>query len=436
MGCMLAVCAAQAACCCCSSACSLCCACCPSSVSSIMTRLMYLFMLIVGILLASVFLIPDVKEALSTKTGIPFYDKSICDAASLGSKCEDLMGFQSVYRVWFSFAMFFLFMLIITLGVKSSRDCRAMWHNGFWLFKFLMLAGIMVGAFFIPEKPFTDVWMYFGIVGGVFFIFFQVLYLIDFAHSWTESWVKLADDNKCWYIGFIFSSLTMYALAAAGIIGMYIYFTTSGECILNKFIISINLIFCIIASIAALIPAVQAANPSSGILQSSLVSLYVIYLTFSALSAEPIDSTKSVYCSKNLSNVKGAGNTMIIVGIVLAVLTIFYVSFKQNGDGGSVTPITDEESPVQKVADDEEDGTQYDYWFFHLLCLLGSLYFMMVMTNWFKPESVDDGLVFSPNWPNVWVQIIASWVCLGFYIWSLFAPIIFPDREFSWVHRD
>lgn len=34
------------------------------------------------------------------------------------------------------------------------------------------------------------VWMYIGLIGGVLFIFIQVIYLIDVAHSWTESWYE------------------------------------------------------------------------------------------------------------------------------------------------------------------------------------------------------------------------------------------------------
>ena len=47
---------------------------------------------------------------------------------------------------------------------------------------------------------------------------------------------------------------------------------------------------------------------------------------------------------------------------------------------------TDEENqkPVQKVVDDEENGVTYSYSFFHFVYFLAVLYIMMIMTNWFQ----------------------------------------------------
>jgi hypothetical protein len=40
-------------------------------------------------------------------------------------------------------------------------------------------------------------------------------------------------------------------------------------------------------SAVSILPAVQERQPRSGLLQSSVVSLYVVYLTWSALSNQP-----------------------------------------------------------------------------------------------------------------------------------------------------
>ena len=63
---------------------------------------------------------------------------------------------------------------------------RAGLQNGFWGFKYLLIIGGMIGAFWIPDGVFGEVWMYFGMVGGFLFILIQLILIIDFAHSWAE----------------------------------------------------------------------------------------------------------------------------------------------------------------------------------------------------------------------------------------------------------
>ena len=67
----------------------------------------------------------------------------------------DCVGYMAVYRIEFGAVMFFLLMAIIMLGVKNSNDPRASIQNGFWGLKFLIMIGIIIGAFFIPTKDGT-----------------------------------------------------------------------------------------------------------------------------------------------------------------------------------------------------------------------------------------------------------------------------------------
>jgi len=70
---------------------------------------------------------------------------------------------------------------------------------------------------------------------------------------------------------------------------------------------------------------------------------------------------------------------------------------------------------------------------FQLLMVLASIYYSMLLTNWGKPSIMDttyDGF-FSNNYMSYWVQMSALWVSQTLYIFSLTAPLCFPNRDFG-----
>jgi len=94
----------------------------------------------------------------------------------------------------------------------------------------------------------------------------------------------------------------------------------------------------------------------------------------------------------------------------------------------------DEESS-SKEKEDSDEPVSYSYSYFHFTFFLAAMYLTMVITNWKLPTesqdsnhqttiSVDQGEI------SVWVKIIAGWLTLLIYIWTLVAPILFPDRVF------
>ena len=288
MGCGIGSLISSVACCCGSAACSLCCKACPSMKNSTSTRLAYAMMLLLGTVVSAIMLIPGLGESLKkilpgicSGIGVPLVinQEAMFD-------CTSVLGYVAVYRICFALACFYFLFMVIMIYVRSSKDPRAYLQNGFWFFKILALVGLVVGAFFIPrDGSFESVFMYFGIVGGFMFILVQLILIIDFVHSWNEKWVeKFEDGNKEYYYGLLICTGFFYVCALVVAVLGYIFYASHSGCGLHIFFITFNIILCIVATVVSLLPKVQEFNPTSGVLQSSFVTLYVMYLTWSAMS--------------------------------------------------------------------------------------------------------------------------------------------------------
>ncbi|XP_063867705.1 serine incorporator 1-like isoform X3 [Scylla paramamosain] len=473
MGAVLGVCsAAQLACCCGSAACSLCCAACPSCKNSTSSRIMYAVMMLLGTIVACIMLSPGLQTALEK---VPFCEgegakASITDAVTntVQLDCSGIVGYLAVYRLCFAMSLFFFVMALLMVGVKSSKDPRAAIQNGFWGIKYLILIGAIVGAFFIPHGQFGQVWMYFGMIGGFLFILIQLVLIIDFAHSWAEAWVDKYEEteSKGWYCALLSCTFFNYALAITAVVLFYVFYTTpikvtppqaiqTDSCSLHKFFISFNLILCVIVSIISVLPKIQDSQPRSGLLQASVITLYTMYLTWSAMTNAPdenckpnwdslIDNGQATPTDEPPKNHEPTFDGESIASLVIWFCCVLYSSIRtaSNSQASKLTMsdkvlLKDDSSGAgdpeagdgHHVWDNEEEGVAYSWSFFHIMFGLATLYVMMTLTNWFTPNSNLTTL--SSNMAAVWVKIVSSWICLALYTWTLVAPIILSNRTFD-----
>ncbi|XP_034560886.1 serine incorporator 2 [Notolabrus celidotus] len=434
--------------------------CCPSSYSSTLSRLAFSFLMLLGTMVSVIMILPGMEEHLKKIPGFCVGGSSI---PGLENKvnCDIIVGYKSVYRMCFAMACFFFLFSIIMIRVRSSKDPRAAIQNGFWFFKFLMLVGLTVGAFFIPDGTFTTVWYYFGMVGSFVFILIQLILLIDFTHSWNQSWLEKAEEGntKCWFAALLFVTITCFAAAFTAVVLFYVYYTLPDDCTEHKVYISLNFLFCIVVSVVAILPKVQEAQPTSGLLQASIISLYTMYLTWSAMTNNP-----NKQCNPSLLRLVQPGgptpppgipnptpapgdtqwwDAQSIVGLIIFLFCTLYASIRssnnsqvnklmQTEEGQGLTAGYESasgEDGVRRAVDNEEDGVSYSYSFFHFSLFLASLYIMMTLTNWYKPDA--DYKVMKSTMPAVWVKICSSWIGLGLFLWTLVAPLVLPDREFN-----
>jgi len=366
--------------------------------------------------------------------------------------CKAVVGYMAVYRVEFGTVMFFLLLGLLMIGVKSSRDPRSGIQNGFWAIKLLVLIGCIVGAFFIPKSDtFVQGWMIVGLIGAFMFILVQLVLLVDFAHSWNESWVEKMEDNdsKCWMFALLFFTFVMYGLSIAGIVCMFIYYAQSDtdRCKIEKFVVSFELVLGIVISAIAIHPKIQERHAKSGLLQASAITLYTTYLTWSALSY------RSTSCNQVRGNYKDKSlepsvDSQSILGVVVTFVLVIYACIRTSSssqigklglntdnDGNVERAVLDqpadqnESAMGQQVVDDETESVTYSYTFFHMTMIFACLYLMMTITNWYKPNSNMNEL--SSSDASFWVKMSSSWICFGLYMWTLIAPIVLPDRDFD-----
>lgn len=86
--------------------------------------------------------------------------------------------------------------------------------------------------------------------------------------------------------------------------------------------------------------------------------------------------------------------------------------------------------------EDEQEGVTYSYSFFHLIFVLAVLYLAMILTNWKSVSKKNDETTGSRidvdyGMTAVWVKFSSCVAVLALYVWTLVAPIIFPDREWA-----
>ncbi|KAE9524676.1 hypothetical protein AGLY_014726 [Aphis glycines] len=445
----------QLACCCGQAACSLF-ACCPSCGNSTSTKVMYGLMLLVAIILSCITLAPGLQSFLQK---VPFCEGDhntgltsnfVNNISGVSIDCKNAVGYMAVYRICFAMFIFFTLMSFIMMGVKDSRDGRAPIQNGFWGLKYLIVFAGIVGSFFIAPGSFSHIWMICGMIGGFIYLILQFVQVLDSAHSLAESWLDKWEqtEDKRWYFALLFTTVISYGLAITGLIIMYHSFTQENGCVLNKFFITLTVIICIVISSISITSCVQRVHEKSGLLQSSIVSLYVVYLTWSALNSGP-----ETQCNKSLAEILSLSNSdgskvhfgsENFVSIGIFVLFVLYSAIKTGSsskfsmsnsterigndsdlEGG---PVSGNDDNSGKLFDDEKEGVAYSWSFYHFTFAMATLFLMMTLTNWYSPNSSLENL--HPDYASTWIKILSCWVCAGLYVWTLVAPIILPDREF------
>uniref|UniRef100_A0A8D2MAU9 Serine incorporator 2 n=1 Tax=Zonotrichia albicollis TaxID=44394 RepID=A0A8D2MAU9_ZONAL len=419
----------------CGSAPCLLCGCCPSAKNSTISRLLFTFFLFLGTLVSIIMIIPGVEKELHKLPGFCEGSGSVLGVQTKVD-CSSFLGHKAVYRMGFAMAAFFCLFAVLMVCVRSSKDPRAALQNG----RGSRDRGRSVG---VTTRG--------GCSCGVT------------APGWLQCWGDTLGWLQLWghtlrrglqqcalcTVTFIF-----YAASITAIVLLYVYYTKPEGCTEGKAFISINLILCLIVSVVSILPKIQEAQPHSGLLQASLITLYTIYITWAALANEhPLhwglslcvppgqrcnptlllrNSTGSATATEPLTTWWDAPS---IVGLVIFILSREWLDSSvgvtlRGGFSVGATSRVDSSVGVTLRGGSSHGAPP---------CSLGApvpLWHRQGVTAMVPPSRgcsrPDESLqVLSSPWTAVWVKISSSWAGLLLYLWTLVAPLLLPDRDFS-----
>lgn len=381
-----------------------------------------------------------------------------CEDYETDALIESCAGLVGVYRSAFS-ALLFFFLATVAVACKRTAN-REAWPAKYTVFLFLVVA-----MCFVPNEPlFTSIFLNIARVGAVFFILFQQIIFVDLAHNWNDGWVERSNkaeteetgSGKKWLIAIIISVAFLFLISLVGW-GLLFYFF--GGCGTNAAFISLTII------LSLLITAAQLTGNEGSLLASSLISAYATMLCYNAISKNP-----NAICNPQL---KTNDVLSITIGIGLTIVSLGYVGWSatadctlgtieddgdddENGDINDPAAISfSEEKPkvvgvianyestamiedkksrgeeTEEVFDNRIFNTFSNNWKLNVALAAVTCWFSMALTDFGLIQA--DGIVANPEIGevNMWIIIGSQWCALVLYTWTLIAPRVFPDREFS-----
>jgi len=364
-------------------------------------------------------------------------DYQVCNL----DKC---VGFGATYRISFTL---FLFFLLHGIALYSS-SCQKL-DQGFWMPKIGLLLLLLICCYMIPND-FYDIYTHIArIIGGVFLLL-QIIILIDFAYAWNEDWIS---EEKNWKAAIIFVSMLFFAGSIVLLVFMFRWFGGEG-CGLEKFFLSFTIV------LTAAFTLISITFAEKGLLPPAVLSMYAHYICFNALSSSP--STCNTFTNPDTSQ--------LIIGLIIAALSTSYAAYNLatsnsifgggDGEGDVEAPKAapaveapkaevmsdkaadkaekaDDKAAAKEAAEDEEPeplgpAQAMRNAKFHFIMAAGSMYMAMILTNWKDRQEAQSGTTsYDVASETMWIKIISQWLTCLLYIWTLIAPFVCKDRDFS-----
>jgi len=360
---------------------------------------------------------------------------------------EQCAGNAGVYRPTFLAAFYFWTNAIVTKFLPALN--KEAWPAKYSLYFF----GIFV-SMFVPSSPlFSGFFLWCARFGAAAFVVLQQVILIDVAYNWNDDWVERANEadrlaygsGSGWLQSIVGVCVGFYSAALIGIVYLYDNFS---DCSGNTWVITLTLLAIVAMT------AVQLSGEEGSLLTSSVISLYAVYLCFSIVGKNPHHE-----CNPRLGENDVWG---ITIGLLLTIVSMVWTGWSWSAEtrlnvdsvqaakavppsqssGGDVNLdvpfLAAEEQPttglVTEQASSAESPNLDHVWKLNVVLALISCYVAMVLTNWGTINGLDENHnAANPTVGRINMAIlgISQWLAIGLYSWTLVAPRVFPDRDFS-----
>ncbi|KAG7338994.1 serine incorporator domain containing protein [Nitzschia inconspicua] len=364
---------------------------------------------------------------------------------------EQCAGNAGVFRPTFLTTLYFLANAAATYTVPALN--REAWPAKYALFFF----GLAI-TMFIPNNPlFSGFYLWLARLGAGVFVVMQQIILIDVAYNWNDSWVEKANEadrlsygsGTGWLHAIVGVCVGLYCSCAVWIGLLYTHFA---DCPGNTWVITLTLLAIIGLTV------LQLAGTEGSLLTSSVISLYAVYLCFSIVSKNPRGE-----CNPRLGKNDVWG---ITIGLLLTTISLAWTGWSWSAEARLNVDAVQSAKSVQPTGgtssesaginldvpllDGEEAGTSglvsssagegaesaslAHVWKLNIIMALISCYVAMILTSWGTVDGLDENHnAANPTigrW-NMAILGLSQWLAIGLYAWTLIAPRLFPDRDFS-----
>jgi hypothetical protein len=321
-----------------------------------------------------------------------------------------------VLRISLACVLFFGALALATYNVTNVHSWRAKMHAGYFLQKLLALGALIALALFAIPAGLANFYGHAARIGAGLFLLMQWLVLIKTLYAANAFLLGAWESYGKVVLPLV--TLAAYGLAFTLVAFCFEWFAPRGGCSLNIALTCIALLLGLSYTALSLVPKVEHA----GIFTSGLLFAYLAFLTMSAMASEP--------ASENCNTLNGDDSTLgwrEVVSFVIAIITVVVVSFNVGAQGDVFSLSNDED---EAVVTSPPDRPSYSYAFANIAVVLTTMYGTMLLLGW-ELHDTQGKMAISDGWTSLCVQIISSWIGGTLYAWSLLAPLVFPDRDFS-----